>query len=127
MTPEQIAKERGEFEAWAKIIGLWLTQYDRSDTYIHGDTWGAWKGWLARAERAHARETELQGTIDAQDERERKAGEKCGVPYAESGCDWPDNVAEKVLALQAENERLRERVKELDEIKAAWGMANREV
>lgn len=49
----------------------------------------------------------LRGAMDSQDNREREAGEKCGVSYLENGCDWPDAVAEKVLALRCENERLR--------------------
>lgn len=40
----------------------------------------------------------LYGAIKAQDEREHAAGERCGVPYELSGCDWPDAVAEAVLA-----------------------------
>ena len=40
----------------------------------------------------------LRGAMAAQDERERAAGERCGVPYESSGCDWPDAVAEAVLA-----------------------------
>lgn len=47
----------------------------------------------------------LKGAMDAQDERERIAGEKCGV--TDCGCDWPDWVAERVLHLRAEAERLK--------------------
>ena len=43
---------------------------------------------------------ELRGAIAAQDEREREAGKKCGVPYELYGCDWPDAVAEEVIALR---------------------------
>src|SRR4051812_44435244 len=43
----------------------------------------------------------LRGAMDSQDHRERLAGEKCGVPYAEHGCDWPDAAAEEVLRLRA--------------------------
>jgi hypothetical protein len=39
---------------------------------------------------------ELQGALAAQDQRERKAGEKCGVSYQEHGCDWPDAIAERL-------------------------------
>jgi len=52
-----------------------------------------------------------RGAMDAQDDRERQAGEKCGVSYEEYGCDWPDAVADEVLAL-------RQRVAELDAAKA---------
>jgi hypothetical protein len=41
----------------------------------------------------------LRGTIDAQDERERLAGERCGVSYSENGCDWADAVADRVIFL----------------------------
>ena len=43
----------------------------------------------------------LKGAISAQDEREQKAGERCGVPYEQHGCDWPDWMAEKVLSQSA--------------------------
>ena len=43
----------------------------------------------------------LKGTIASQDEREKKAGERCGVPYEQHGCDWPDWMAEKVLSQAA--------------------------
>jgi hypothetical protein len=49
----------------------------------------------------------LRGALYAQDERERQAGDKCGVSWQESGCDWPDAVAEKVLALTKERDALR--------------------
>jgi hypothetical protein len=42
----------------------------------------------------------LKGAIAAQDSRELLAGIKCGVPYEEHGCDWPDAVADKVLELR---------------------------
>jgi hypothetical protein len=43
----------------------------------------------------------LKGAIAAQDERERKAGERCAVPYEQHGCDWPDWMAEKLLSQAA--------------------------
>lgn len=49
----------------------------------------------------------LRGAMDAQDERERKAGEVCGVSFAEHGCDWPEWVAEEVVSLRIEIARLR--------------------
>ena len=59
-------------------------------------------------EAAHARIVEqleeialLKGAIAAQDEREQKAGERCGVPYEQHGCDWPDWMAEQVLSQAA--------------------------
>lgn len=42
--------------------------------------------------------TTLRGAMAAQDERERLAGERCGVSALIHGCDWPDAMAEKVLA-----------------------------
>lgn len=38
----------------------------------------------------------FRGAMDAQDERERQASERCGVPYEQYGCDWPDAVADEV-------------------------------
>jgi len=58
---------------------------------------------LAEADAAESLRKELRlarGAMDAQDDRERAAGEKCGVSWAEAGCDWPDAVADKVLALR---------------------------
>jgi hypothetical protein len=43
-----------------------------------------------------------RGAMASQDERERAAGEKCGVLYEHHGCDWPDAVAEEVLRLHSE-------------------------
>lgn len=49
----------------------------------------------------HEHEVEmLRGAMKAQDERERKAGELCGVSWEENGCDWPDAVAETVIVLR---------------------------
>lgn len=48
----------------------------------------------------------LRGAMDAQDERERRAGVTCGVAYELHGCDWPHEVAELVVSLRAENARL---------------------
>ena len=58
-----------------------------------------------------AQQARVMGAMDAQDDRERQAGEKCGVSYEEYGCDWPDAVADKVLAL-------RQRVADLEAAKA---------
>lgn len=56
----------------------------------------------------------LRGSIAAQDERERLAGEKCGVDWEMHGCDWPDAVAERVLWLRSEVDRLAERNAKLE-------------
>ncbi len=45
-------------------------------------------------------EGELLGALRAQDERERLAGVKCGIPWEEHGCDWPDAVADEILRLK---------------------------
>jgi hypothetical protein len=55
-------------------------------------------------ERLRAELSLVRGAMAAQDERERKAGERCGVPYEQHGCDWPEWVADEVL-------KLRERLK----------------
>jgi hypothetical protein len=56
----------------------------------------------------------LQGALAAQDARESAAGERCGVSRTIHGCDWPDAMAEAVLArdaqivtLTAQREKLR--------------------
>lgn len=75
---------------------------------------------------------ELQGALDAQDRRELLAGEKCGIPWEDHGCDWPAAVAERVVHLRAEvarltsalNDALRNydnTVRELKAAKAAGG------
>lgn len=53
------------------------------------------------------------GTIHAQDERERRAGERCGITYEQHGCDWPDAMAEEVLRLRAERDALVARASRL--------------
>jgi len=40
---------------------------------------------------------ELRGAMFAQDERERKAAERLGMIHT---CDWPDDVADRVLATE---------------------------
>lgn len=49
----------------------------------------------------------LKGAMRAQDDREKAAGEKCGVDYAQWGCDWPDAAAEKILDLRRQLKSLR--------------------
>lgn len=63
---------------------------------------------IAREERDTAERdcTNAIGSMRAQDERERQAGERCGVPTTEHGCDWPDAVADAVLGLRAETARV---------------------
>jgi len=39
----------------------------------------------------------LKGAMAAQDERERLAGDQCGIPWQEHQCDWPDAVAEALI------------------------------
>jgi hypothetical protein len=58
----------------------------------------------------------LIGAMSAQDERESQAGVKCGVPYENHGCDWPNGVADEVL-------RLRRRVEELEGVQSDDGDA----
>ena len=58
-----------------------------------------------------------RGAIAAQDEREKMAGEACGVSWIEHGCDWPGRVAETVLTLRrrvAELEQVVERARDFD-------------
>lgn len=52
----------------------------------------------------------LRGAIAAQDDRARKAGERCGVPYELHGCDWPDAMAEEVQVVRAEIASLKRQV-----------------
>jgi len=49
-----------------------------------------------------AQRDDALGAMAAQDEREKVAGEMCGVLYHLHGCDWPDAVAERVVALEAQ-------------------------
>lgn len=44
--------------------------------------------------------TTLRGAMNAQDEREARAGERCGLHYEHHGCDWPDAAAEEILSLR---------------------------
>ena len=54
------------------------------------------------------------GTIHAQDERERRAGERCEITYERHGCDWPDAMADEVLRLRAERDALDALVSRLE-------------
>lgn len=59
----------------------------------------------AEIERLERDRETIRGAMLAQDNREKAAGEKCGVSWMEHGCDWPDAVAETVLVLRAERDR----------------------
>lgn len=50
-----------------------------------------------RADALAAKLEECRGAMRAQDEREQRAGDRCGVSRAAHGCDWPDAVAEALL------------------------------
>lgn len=39
----------------------------------------------------------LRGAMAAQDERERQAGDRCGVSAVVHGCDWPEAVADALV------------------------------
>lgn len=52
---------------------------------------------IQRAERAERERDDAVGAMGAQDERERVAGELCGVNAMEHGCDWPNAVAERLV------------------------------
>jgi hypothetical protein len=62
---------------------------------------------LDEVERLRAQNANLRGAMDAQDHREKAAGEVCGIPYEEHGCDWPEVVADKIVFLKSEVDRLR--------------------
>lgn len=49
----------------------------------------------------------LKQTLDAQDEREKEAGKRCGVPWEEWGCDWPDRMADVVIDLRNKIDELK--------------------
>jgi hypothetical protein len=55
----------------------------------------------ARIAELEAEQSNLRGAMQAQDARERQAGEKCGVDYNLHGCDWPDAVADRIVELEA--------------------------
>lgn len=65
-------------------------------------------GLLGEVEALRQRVALLEGAGRAQDERERAAGAACGVPYDDAGCDWPEQVADEVLALRAEITHIRD-------------------
>lgn len=58
---------------------------------------------------------DLRGAMAAQDERERVAGDACGVPWTMHGCDWPDAVAEEVKVLRRERDASRSILRAQDE------------
>lgn len=54
------------------------------------------------------RENELlRGAMKAQDERESIAGAVCDVPRSEYGCDWPHEMADRLIAMRNENADLK--------------------
>ncbi len=55
-----------------------------------------------------------RGAMIAQDEREEKAGDRCGVSYMRYGCDWPEAVADELLAARMEIARLRNLAQQID-------------
>lgn len=74
----------------------------------------------ARAELAALREDLklARGAMAAQDERERVAGERCGVLALEHGCDWPDAVADTLDALRERVAKLESALVKADELEA---------
>lgn len=50
--------------------------------------------------KLHKQIWDLEGALDSQDERMRKAGKACGILFEEHGCDWPDAVAERLVHLR---------------------------
>lgn len=55
---------------------------------------------LARIAELEQEAAMLRGAMLAQDNREKAAGERCGVPYHEHGCDWPDAAADEIETLK---------------------------
>jgi hypothetical protein len=60
----------------------------------------SWHDLPEVAERLHNDLRLARGAMAAQDERERVAGDRCGVSYLDHGCDWPDAVADVVVTLR---------------------------
>jgi len=100
---KELADKAGGYpiEDWANSMLEWSAQA--------ADALASSQEALRAAERAR---DEARGAIAAQGEREQQAGERCGVPTLIHGCDWPDAVAEKVIAqrsaLQAKEQEIAE-------------------
>jgi hypothetical protein len=60
-----------------------------------------------------------RGAMEVQDERERAAGERCGVSQMERGCDWPDAVADLVIHLRKQRD---EAIASRDALSASQGV-----
>ena len=73
-------------------------------------------GVMSEVERLRKDLELTRGAMAAQDQREREAGEKCGVSWLEVGWDWPNWVADEVLSLRANAERLKKDNSGLHEI-----------
>ena len=114
-----------QWEEWEKQQGS-VPRYSLVvDTPDHADSvemekqnWGGdWVRYPDHAAALQSKDAEIErlkedltltrGAMDAQDQREREAGERCGVSWLEVGCDWPDWVADEVLSLRAKIERLK--------------------
>lgn len=64
----------------------------------------------------------LRGSVEAQDEREQRAGEKCGEPWHLNGCDWPDAVADVILGLKADLASTRDAIARVRAIHGPYGI-----
>lgn len=82
----------------------------------HGQLRGWCESWLDEIEALRAERDRLKGAMDAQDQRERAAGERCGIDYNLYGCDWPDGVAEALVCSRRDRDLLKQ---ERDELRAA--------
>ena len=90
-TPEECCRELSR--VWQALGGTYNGQ-------SASERVEALRAALAEAERQR---DEVKGAMRAQDERERRAGERCGVSAIMAGCDWPDQAAERILTLEQEH------------------------
>lgn len=83
LTGEEIAQFKAHAESYPQTSSAWMLRV------------------LAQLERTQAERDLFKGAMQAQDERERKAGELCGVDHGQWGCDWPAAVADVVVHLRS--------------------------
>lgn len=94
----QLEAQRQELQA---VLDDWSELIKAIGARCHGTAIGHAKQVVLERNQLRQQVTELKGAMAAQDEREQQAGVLCGISWVEHGCDWPDAIADHVLALRA--------------------------
>lgn len=63
---------------------------------------------------------EAFGALAAQDKKMEVAGKQCGIPFEVFGCDWPDRVAEELIAVAKERDEARRGIRLMAQNAEVW-------